>query len=207
MRRFRIFLIIVILLGFAGCGNNDEDFVNNLEDEVSSLSSEIYGLRTQLADIKVVNADLNNQINSLLEEARKATEFEEIIESLKNRIDELVNEKPTILDEFEENKRMEIVSANYIEDTFAKVINYLEFGKLEKANELSINEISEFNLPKSDFYYARDYISISLEEARATAIYEVFDSETDERIYFISVSFVRDEYTWYVEKIESTMEP
>ncbi len=196
MREYRLLLIIVILLGFTGCSNNAESLINELENEVVSLSRENEELSTELADIKVVNTALNDQVNSLLEDVSKPTENEEIIESLKKRIDELVNEKPTALEEFEENKRMEIVSANYIEDTFAKVINYLELGKLEKANELSINDIRGFNLPESDFYYARDYISISLEEARAGAIYEVFDSETDKRIYFISVSFIRDGYTW-----------
>lgn len=207
MRKYEVILIVIILLSLTGCSNNAGNLVNELENEVVSLSSQIEELSTELADIKVENAALNNQVDSLLEEVRKASENEEIIESLKKRIDELVNEKPTTLEEFEENKRMEIISANYIEDTFAKVINYLERGKLERANELSLNDLSGFKLPESDFYYARDYISIALEESRADAIYEVFDSETDKRIYFITVSLIKEGYTWYVDRIESTMEP
>ena len=66
-------------------------------------------------------------------------------------------------------------------------------------------------LPDEDYYYYRQHIWLDEKYDSAldqlVVVYDVLDIETDERIYFIVTTFVKDDGVWKLDSVISTMEP
>ncbi len=174
-----------------------------LDNENRLLKDEIAGLKDEIALLyAVINEE---QDTNVIDRTEEIEALEEQLEAERS--------------EYDHQSHMTRVSLCDIEDTFRRIVHHLSYDNYEEVEGLLTNnlQVSDghiqnsnndgvFELPDSEFYFTIDLYSIDLELNKGGVIYEFFDIENN-RIYFCVASFVKKEYTWYLDEIESTLEP
>lgn len=223
--KLQFILIISIVLLLSSCDNETNDSItqdqsvtvgNDAQDNTAILAEEVEFLSLEVERLMEEKQLLEDNCNELVSTNEKLTaKLEEEKDSVERMTELLEVQK----EEHEDNQHFTRVAVCYIEDTFRSIIFNLVNESYEEVDKLLTCNIEildgnlhttyaedPFVVPDGDFYFTIDYYSIDYDVGEGGVIYEFFDSNND-RIYFCIASFLKEEYTWYLDSIESTLEP
>lgn len=223
--KVRLFAYVLMVIIFSACSDHSlpSEELENSQNEVTELKTELLTLEAELGDLRQEVSILSDEKLVLEENYQQAIsaneELELKLEEDRNSLEEMTALITAKSEAYEDTEHVTRVGLCYIEDTFRSIVFNLENGNEAYVNSLLTDNIEwldgnlhtiymneSFVLPGSVFYFTIDYYSVDYDHGEAGIIYEFFD-ENNERIYFCVASFVKDGYTWFLDSIESTLDP
>jgi len=203
----------------------------NKDNEI--LNQEIANLKENISDYKeiCINSEdaivkLSNQVEKLTQEL---SDSDSLYKKTISKRDTENNANSNAMKNLEKEYKLlksEKIYGMWADQTMIKIINAMKNGdtdfienhitkriKYTDGNIGRVNSNDPFILPEKNFYIWNDFVSYfeyedeSQYDNKVGLFYEVTDSDTYERMYFIVVSLVKMDGQYYLDDIYTTTEP